>query len=259
MTNDPGLSYSQTVMQRPPQLPSILSARQSYQWSSRINQQVKELAGLKLSPKQKAQIKNWLEVEFVFSTLRLEDSAVSREAICQIIHASADKETAEDLRIEDLLYPFQRVEDQIESAGQKAELTVELLLSIAPDKEFRQTDSNLSPVRAAHLPRIVENACRWFAMASFAELNPIEQAAIALLRLLEIVPFERHNQRTSLIAASLFLLRSELPPLIFKPEQDAAYTAARREGLHLNTQPMVELIAASVEQTLAGIIKLANS
>jgi hypothetical protein len=243
------------IMQRPPQLPSTLFARQAYQWINRVNQKFNALARLKLSEEKKQRLKEWFEAEFVYFTLLFESQQVNRVLIMQIIQTSSDvQESDEGGVVKELLHSLRTVENVIESKGDNAKLNVELLLSLSSNGEFRKTNISTPAVRAEHLPLIVENACRWFAMDSFAELNPVEQAAIALLRLVELVPFEQNNQRNSLIAASLFTLRKGLPPIIVRPEQQEAYLAAVNEGLRMNTQPMVELVAQAIEQTLdAGI------
>ena len=77
---------------------------------------------------------------------------------------------------------------------------------------------------------------------------------IVFLRLLELQPFEEANVRTALVAASLFTLRSELPPIIIRPEMQAEYRNALDEGDRMNTKPMVELVAESLEGTLNGML-----
>ena len=268
-------------------MPSLLSARQSYQWIQRVNQKFKELEALKLSPAQKMSMKAWLEIEFVAAALAFEGLSVSRQQIAEVVaansasanpvssnqslkqtNASSIEESATQQAITETLAALRIVEDLGQRVGRSATLDLSLLARLhqptndcraTSANQFRQSSSTTSAIKAEHLPFILESACNWFAMASFAELNPVEQAAIAFLRLLEIVPFERDNQRTSLIAASLFLLRSELPPIIIKPEQREAYLAALQEGLHMNTQPMVNLLAENVEHTLTDIIKVASA
>jgi Fic family protein len=104
------------------------------------------------------------------------------------------------------------------------------------------------------LPAAIENACRWFDAESFIELNPIEQAALVFLRLAEFQPFESASDRTSLVAASLFTMRRELPPVIIKPESQPQFRDALDEGLKMNTKPMIELMAAAVESSLDEMI-----
>ena len=76
-----------------------------------------------------------------------------------------------------------------------------------------------------------------------------------LLRLIDLQPFEQSNERTALVAASLFTLRSELPPIIIKPEMASAYRNALDEGTRMNTKPMVELIAEAINQSINGMIQ----
>jgi hypothetical protein len=241
-------------------LPSTMFTRQAYQWINRVNQKFNALAALNLSQEKKQLLKQWLEEEFVFFTLLLEDSRIERQLIRQIIQGSPIVEQSEEYgKARDLLYRLRIVENFVEGRGAKARLNIELLLSLDPGGEFRKTDTGAGTAGAEHLPMIVENACRWFAMESFAELNPVEQAAIALLRMLEIAPFEHNNQRSALIAASLFTLRSALPPIIFKPAQRQTYFAAIKEGLRMNTQPMVELVGEAIEQTLDESMQVINT
>ena len=101
-----------------------------------------------------------------------------------------------------------------------------------------------------HLRLILDSVCQWFSADSFRELHPVEQASIVLLRLIEMHPFELRNERTALLAASLFTLRSGLPPLIIEPGSHQAYRAALDQGLRMNTKPMVEFLAQSIEASL---------
>jgi hypothetical protein len=262
-------------MQRPPQLPSVLFGRQAYQWINRVNQKFNALAALHLSLEKKQRLRQWLEVEFVAGALAFEDLSLSRQQIVQAataISSGANLPAGEvdqtpdrtdewlaKKALNDLVAALRLVEDLAQSAGPQAKLGLDLLSQLnqaTGNGEFRKTSAKTSAIRAEHLPFILENACKWFAMDSFAELNPVEQAAIALLRLIEIAPFEQANDRTALVAASLFTLRSQLPPIIFTPQQREAYTTALQEGLRMNTQPMVELVAAAIEQTLDGMMKL---
>ena len=241
-------------------MPSTMFARQAYQWINRVNQKFNALAALNLSPEKKQRLNEWLEEEFVFFTLLLEDKQTERQLIRQLIQVSPiERQSAEYGAPGDLLYRLRIVENFVEGKGAKARLNVELLLSLDSGGEFRKSDTSAGAVRAQHLPLIVENACRWFAMESFAELNPVEQAAIALLRMLELAPFEPNNQQNALIAASLFTLRSGLPPIIFRPAQRQTYFAAIKEGLKMNTQPMVELVGETIEQTLDESMQVINT
>jgi hypothetical protein len=268
------LSYSQIIMGRPPQLPSVLLARQAYQWINRVNQKFNALSAVNLSPEKRRELNQWLELEFIDGALSFADAGVSRQQIVEAVCARSPganlpsgragespgktSEAPSKQAIIDLWTALRMVEDLAQSAGPKATLSLNLLLQLnrsLGNGEFRKTLSQTSSITAEHLPLILGNACTWFTMESFAELNPVEQAAIALLRLVELAPFEQANEPTALLGASLFTLRSQLPPIIFRREQREAFTAAVQEGLRMNTQAMVELVAKAIEQTLDGMEK----
>jgi Fic family protein len=255
MANDGRLGYSRRVMQRPPQMPSILSTRQAYQWINRIAQKHQQFSTLKRSAEQVKALNQWVEVEFIKALVAIEDAndttlALNRES--QSDHST----TANALRA------FRLLKEHIATHTSKAPLNVQLLLRLNGADEtrgFRLQTITGSTVRPENLPIIVENVCRWFASTSIEELNPVEQGAIALLRLVEIAPFERGNEGTALVAASLFTMRQGLPPIIVRPENQKAYLAALDEGLQMNTQPMVELVARSIEQSLDEMLNLLKS
>lgn len=252
-------------MHRPPdgRNPQILFARGTSEWITRVNQKHRELTEVMPSAERTAKIDRWIEIEFVYCTLRLEGADVSRELVAEIVsHGSrANTEGEPGHGAMNLDTSLGMVRSMGRANGKAAELTPKLLLRLhsASDAGFRTGagDGSLgSPPSPEHLPALLESACRWFTAESFAELNPVEQASIALLRLIDLQPFEEASQRTALVAASLFTLRSELPPIIIKPEMSQAYRNALNEGRWLNTKPMVELTAEAVENSLAELLEV---
>ena len=250
------------IMQRPPgrKTPPILFTRGTSEWISRVNQKHKQLTELRLSAEQKERLDRWAETEFVYSTLKLEGASINREQVARVVLRATGADAENEPTTMALLYSLRTVTSSARAKGKTAELTNELLLKLhSPSGAgFRKTagDTNriVKPASAEHLPALLEICCRWYTAESFAELNPLEQASIVLLRLIEIQPFEEANERTALVAASLFTLRSELPPIIIKPEMDPAYCNARDEGMQMNTKPMVELVAEAVERSLSEMI-----
>ena len=187
------------------------------------------MSAISVSPGQKEAIGRLIETDFVHSALRLEGSELSDEHLTGTIEA------------------YRAVRALAELNGAQAELSLDLLSRLGEaGGGVRKGPAVTSPVAAEHLPLILEGACRWFNAESFAELNPAEQAAIVLLRLIELRPFEQANERLALVAASLFTMRSGLPPIIIRPEQRDRYLDAVDEGLRANTKLLVELIAESL-------------
>jgi Fic family protein len=257
-------------MQGPPdrRSPPILFTRPANEWINRLKQKHKELAALSLTPGQKESLDGWEEVEFVGSTLRLDRINVSRDAIARAASATLiDSGAADDdaLAIADLLTAVRMIKSAVRTS-EAAALTPDLLTRLhdpsGRGEGFRKsagdTGRALKPAPAEHLAAAIESACRWFTAESFEELNPVEQASIVYLRLTEIQPFERANERTALVAASLFTLRGGLPLIIITPGLQGAYRTAIEEGARMNTKPMVELVADAVCQSIAEMIRLAG-
>ncbi len=254
-------------MQRPPdrRTPPILFTRGTSEWIVRLNQKHSQLAELRLSSEQVERLDRWAGAEFVYSTLKLEGADIKREQVTQA-PAAPDTDVAADERTTlPLLASMRAVASLARAKGSGADLNAEVLLKLhsIPGAGFRRTvglsSRAVRPAAPEHLAAILESAFRWYSADSFTELNPVEQASIVLLRLIEIQPFEEANERTALVAASLFTLRSGLPPIIIEPEMDSAYRNALDEGARMNTKPMVELIAESMERSIAKMIELAGT
>jgi len=233
----------------------ILFERPTYEWVARVNQKHQQLAELRLSVEEKQTLDRWIEIEFVYSTLKLEGEEIEREQVAQSLSvpASSPGPAAPGARLLDSLRTVTSITREL---GKDSELSVELLLKLNNPQGaegFRSGDSP-AKITAENLPLVLESACQWFSADSFVELHPIEQASIVFLRLIEIRPFDQRSQQTALVAASLFTLRSGLPPIIIGPETQPAYRAALSEGIQMNTKPMVEFVAQSVEESLARMI-----
>ena len=243
-----------------------LFSRAAYEWIHRLSQKHKDFTSLDLSLEEKSALARWKETQFVYSALKLDDVEVSREKVAHFAARPTDLLglSEEELTMMTMLEALRTIESLIASFGRAAELAPDVLIRLhnplGSTEGFRITagDRNrpLKPTPAAHLIAVVDSACRWFTADSFRELNPIEQAAIAYLRLIEIQPFERASDQTALVAASLFTMRSDLPPIIIRPEMKPQYLAAISQAVKTNTRPMVELMADAVEKALDEMIRI---
>jgi Fic family protein len=250
-------------MQKPPyrQSPTVLFSRGTSEWINRVNQKHKQLMEPGLSADQAAKLDRWSGREFVYATLKLEGAGIERNEVARILSETSEPVTEIERATTGLLESIQTVTSLARTKGKAAELTAELLLKLhsIPGGGFRTNSGDTSrvpkPVAPEHLPALIESACRWYTAESFAELNPIEQASIVLLRLIDLQPFEHANQRTALVASSLFTQRSALPPIIIKTEMAPAYANALAEGARMNTKPMVETVAEAVERSLEELIR----
>ncbi len=242
----------------------ILQGRPAHDLINSVTHAQKDLAALQLTPEQRQNLNRRVEIEFAWATLALEGSAVSRE---EVERESAGTTTHEGAAGEDktgiisVLYAIRAVRSLAEAHGRAASLTPSLLLRLHSGSEQHAFSSNdlgtePTPEQAAanRLLARLEGVCHWFTAESFAELHPAEQASLVLLRLLELKPFDEGNTRTALAASSLFALRSQLPPIIIKPEMQGAYRAALNEGVKMNTKPMVDLVAEALVKTVGELV-----
>ncbi|HWX39657.1 MAG TPA: Fic family protein [Blastocatellia bacterium] len=234
---------------RPPR--PLIVARGINDWINRVNQKHEELAKLGLSEEKKKALRVWASAEFAASSLRFSESKQSQ-----------DPHSPPGISITALDLARDAAQD-----GRSARLTSELLRRLhnpasRDPAEFRKgpgaRDRFPKPPPPESIPAIVEAMCRWTDADSFIELHPVEQSAIVHLRLTEIQPFEDANQGTAFVAASFFLLRAGLPPLIIPPELTKAYETALDEASRLNTRPMVELVAEATTRTLGELILKAS-
>ena len=265
MTGGQVYSYSQ-VMQQPPR--QIIFTRPAYEWINRVAEKHAELSKLQVSEGEREILARVSEIEFVYSTARLAGLSVSLAQVSRLSSISQleGKEFSEaDRVIAELLASLRIIETL---ARERAALTPDLILKLnnplaLGEGGFRKvTIAATGPFRPAlpeHIPALIESVCRWLTAESFVELNPLEQASITHLRLLEIQPFERANLETAFLAASLFTLRNQMPPIIIKDEESSLYRAAVEEGARMNTRLMVELMAIAMERSLSEMIRAVKS
>jgi Fic/DOC family protein len=249
-------------MQRPPPTPPILLTRPAHDWIGKVDQRKAAFIRLKSSSEQQEAVHNRIESEFTRSVLALAANSSSESEVFQLESGSRERASASPPASR-IVAGFRLIEEE-STRGRDAALTPELLarLNALVTGEEAGLRRATEPVGAyssramppKSLPLAIDTACAWYAAPSFSELHAIEQAAIALLRLLELWPFEKGTEATSLVAASLFTLRSGFPPVIIRPNQISLYQAALKEGLLMNTKAMVELIAESVDKTLRDLI-----
>ena len=106
------------------------------------------------------------------------------------------------------------------------------------------------PVEPELVPQVVDAALQWCRADSFAEMHEVEQAALVLLKLTDIQPFDRHNGKTLRLFSNFFLVRAGYPPAVIRSELSERYSMALRKALCYQTGPLVELLTESVAFSL---------
>lgn len=227
-----------------------------------------------LSAERLGELAGWLLLEQVTHEMRLDGYRLERERLRELLLEGKMAETPEEQLALGFAAAIRRLSAHVATGleeGRPVELTLELLLDLARlslgraegEKELLR-HRRVNPLYPEHdpcspeeLPHLLRLALEWFTAESFAELNPIEQAALVHVRLFDLQPFERASQRVARLAANLYTLRAGLPPILIPVEATAAYYEALLSGLRMVTEPLVELFARLVAGTLRTLRQLA--
>lgn len=221
------------------------------------------------------EIAGWLLVEQVANDLLMDGVQLSRERVIEIVLQHADVETQEDQLARNFAEAVQSLSLTVAAATEaqtQPELTMELLLDLhrlaigesADGEGFRKTAinpfySSHTPCSPDELPEMVGVALDWFSAESIREMTPIEQATLVHVRLYDLQPFAKTENRVIRLATSLYTLRVGLPPIIITPERFNEYYQAVLAGLQMETQPLVELFARCLGATLIGMKRVAEN
>lgn len=226
------------------ELPILHSKRAAYDWVERLRT-LREAydRSLVADPERGPADRRWLDAQLVHHALLIKGVEPTDEAAAPVAAAVA------------------RVR---EAVAEGLELTPSLLLEINglvdPVRGGTLRDGPPVPAYQGHespppetLEALLGNAADWFTAPSFlGDFHPVEQTALAMVRICDLQPFPSSNELTARIAAQLFLLREGWPPAIVRSELEADYRRAILHAMHMDTQPIVDLLAQSVELTLAG-------
>ncbi len=95
----------------------------------------------------------------------------------------------------------------------------------------------------------------WINSESGRDLKPVQQGALALARLVEILPFEDGNGRVSRLAASHLMVRGGLRPPIMAAGDGPRLAACLQAGFHFDTEPLCALLVEASERCLDVMIQ----
>jgi hypothetical protein len=255
-------------MQRPPSGKGLPLAPVSpiHDWINRISGKQTELTKLGLSPEQQTNLRAFVERAFTASALGLTGLDIREEKIALLQRSQAIEQWAPDGADSRILTALAsiRVLQSIPDPG-GASLTPDLLLLIhdpSGGEASARDEHHTSDASSHETPRVtprIRAFCDWSSADSFRELNALEQAAITILRLLEIRPFEQGNVAAALGASSLFTMRAGWPPIIIPAALRPRFNPAIAEGMKMNTRPLVDLLAESLYETLDSMIDFARA
>lgn len=91
---------------------------------------------------------------------------------------------------------------------------------------------------------------QWLDGPSGRELQPAQAGALALARIVEILPFADANGRLARLAASHLMVRGGMRPPILVGADRARLEAALQKAFRLDTEPLVALLQEASERAL---------
>jgi hypothetical protein len=95
----------------------------------------------------------------------------------------------------------------------------------------------------------------WLEVAGTRDLAPDQAAAVALARLVEILPFDDANGRVSRLAASHVMVRGGMRPPILVAGDAALLRASLEAAFRLETAPLVELLVEASRRALDVMVQ----
>ena len=151
-------------------------------------------------------------------------------------------------------------------APPESPLTVALLLAwhqelVEPDQAqgWRRTERAREGGSPPAPPEFVEGRLRlleeWLSMDSGRELRGAPQGALALARIVEVLPFDEGNGRVARLAASHLMVRAgERPPILVNGDLPRL-VAALQAGFRLDTEPLSRLLEEASARCLDVMIR----
>jgi hypothetical protein len=101
----------------------------------------------------------------------------------------------------------------------------------------------------------LDSLADWVEVAGTRDLGPDQAAAVALARLVEILPFDDANGRVSRLAASHLMVRGGMRPPILVAGDAARLRGALESAFRLETEPLVALLGEASGRALDVMIQ----
>ena len=159
--------------------------------------------------------------------------------------------------------PIRRLRQARAAVDEKAPLTMDALRAwhgalCGVDAGWRsraRAREGVAPAPPELIPGRLSIFEEWINSESGRGLKPAQQGALALARLVEILPFEDGNGRVSRLAASHLMVRGGLRPPILAAGDGPRLAACLRAAFRFDTEPLCALLVEASERCLDVMIQ----
>jgi Fic family protein len=232
----------------------------------RITAKKAELDRLRpLPPAVAAKLKEYFDVEWTYHSNAIEGSSVTL-AETKVILADGLTVGGKPLREHLEVINHKHAIDLVEALAAGHEPLTEhsirqihaLILRTINDGEagryhrvsVRVTGSNYVPPDPSAVPPLMHDFGLWLNSQEAQALHPVELAALAHSRLVDIHPFVDGNGRTARLLMNLILLSNGYPLAIIRNEDRSRYYDLLEKAHQGETDDFVEFVALAVDRTL---------
>lgn len=218
-----------------------------------------------LPPTTAARLTEYFDVEWTYHSNAIEGSSLTRQETYIILHHGLTvngKPLVEHLEAINHQHAIRLVEALAASETSITEHTIRqihaLILRTINDEEagrYRRIQvyiagSEYIPPGPESVPPLMHDFSRWLNSEEAKSLHPLELAALAHFKLVNIHPFVDGNGRTARLLMNLILLRAGYPPAVIRNEDRLAYYEALEKARAGDTGPLITLVAQAVERSL---------
>ena len=111
------------------------------------------------------------------------------------------------------------------------------------------------PAPAQFVATRLQNLEEWLNVGSGVDLKPAQQGALALARIVEILPFDDANGRVARLAASHLMVRAGARPPVLLGEDRPRLIESLQAAFQLQTAPLASLLDEAAERALDVMIR----
>lgn len=119
----------------------------------------------------------------------------------------------------------------------------------------RTREAAVPPAPAQFVMTRLQNLEEWLSTGSGADLKPAQQGALALARIVEILPFDDGNGRVARLAASHLMVRAGARPPVLVVDDGPRLALSLQAAFQLQTGPLASLLDEAAERALDVMIR----